>query len=72
MKKHLLALLSVGSLVTLLPGCGSCCDKKEEVVAVEETTTPNSEVAAVETEVAGAVETPADVSAETVPTEDKH
>lgn len=47
MKKHLLALLSVGSLVTLLPGCGSCCEKKE--MAVEETA--NTEVAAVESEV---------------------
>ena len=72
MKKHLLALLSVGSLVALLPGCGSCCknDKVEEVVVVEETA--NNEVAATEAIVSEAV--PAqDVAAEATPAvEDKH
>lgn len=75
MKKHLLALLSVGSLVALLPGCGSCCEKKEvmtETTTVEESA--NSEVAAVESDVTTTEATPAqDVAAEAAPAEaDKH
>ena len=73
MKKHLLALLSVGSLVALLPGCGSCCEKKEEVREEVVATEANSEVAATEAEVSQ-VDAPAqDVASEAAPAvEDKH
>ncbi|MFI5333073.1 MAG: hypothetical protein ACHQVS_03155 [Candidatus Babeliales bacterium] len=67
MKKHLLALLSVGSLVAMLPGCGSCCEKKEMMKEVTTEETANSEVAAVEAQVTEA--TPAQ-EAEAVPAED--
>jgi hypothetical protein len=72
MKKHLLALLSVGSLVALLPGCGSCCEKKE--VREEVATEANSEVAAVEATVSEAEITAQDaVAPEATPAvEDKH
>lgn len=46
MKKHLLALLSVGSLVAMLPGCNSCCKTEGKEVVTEEVTSSNTEVAA--------------------------
>ena len=75
MKKHLLALLSVGSLVTLLPGCGSCCQQNKEVMTetttVEETA--NTEVAAVDSVVTEAEVPAQDAATEAVPVaEDKH
>jgi hypothetical protein len=72
MKKHLLALLSVGSLVTLLPGCGSCCEMSKKEMAVEEAA--NTEVAAVESEVVTEAAPVQDVAnPETAPVvEDKH
>lgn len=72
MKKHLLALLSVGSLVAMLPGCGSCCDGNKQVRSEEVVTESSSEVAATEAEVVSGEVIAQDAVEATPAAEDKH
>lgn len=73
MKKHLLALLSVGSLVAMLPGCGSCCENKGRTTTTETSTESSSEVDAVASEVTEVQPAQDAVAPEAAPTaEDKH